>query len=119
MKQIPEGTKFQHYRFVDSEGKIQSRGGVTFAYRVDPAAGTVVHATAKCHTMDNFNKRIARIKSAGRTLSKRAMIYKGTEAQFVEELESGLAGVNEVYEAVLGLQLQRSYSGRRKGGVEG
>lgn len=113
MKQIPEGTRFAHYRFVAPNGSIVSQGGVTIAYRVDDAAGTVIHANAKCHIADNYNKNLGRVKAAGRTLSKRKGVFVGSEKDFLTQLDQGLTLANEVYRQVYGLQMERVYNSKQ------
>lgn len=60
--------KFIHIRRFQ-DGQIQGKGGVTIAYE-DLTNGCYMIAVAKCHEKDNFNKKLGRVKSKGRLLSR-------------------------------------------------
>lgn len=64
-------TKFYHIRYVDPEtGRIDPRGGVTYAYLIDTDKIVRGYAVARCHEKDNYNKHIGRAKAEGRMKSK-------------------------------------------------
>jgi hypothetical protein len=53
-----------HRRYVDLNDQIQSRGGITVAFRL--AEGGVEYAHARCNISDNFVKSAGRAKAIGR-----------------------------------------------------
>ena len=59
---------FKHARGKNPDGTISNMGGMTFAYTF-LQGGYVKFAVAVCHPNDNFEKRIGRVKSAGRLRS--------------------------------------------------
>lgn len=65
--------RFYHRRATNpTTGKIDNRGGATFAYREEVVNGVsqVLVATARCHQNDNFCRAIGRVKAAGRLNSQ-------------------------------------------------
>lgn len=73
-KQCNPSIKFLHYRYpeITVRGAVtsgwESRGGRTFAYR-DNGNGSFDVSVSKCHLNDNFNKKLARDRAAGRMLA--------------------------------------------------
>ena len=59
---------FKHVRYKNPDGTISNMGGMTLAYTF-LQGGYVKFAVAVCHPKDNFEKRIGRVKSAGRLRS--------------------------------------------------
>lgn len=59
---------FKHVRGKNPDGTISNMGGMTLAYTF-LSEGYVKFAIAACHPNDNFEKRIGRVKSAGRLRS--------------------------------------------------
>lgn len=59
---------FKHARGKNPDGTISNMGGMTLAYTF-LQEGYVRFAVAVCHPNDNFEKRIGRVKSAGRLRS--------------------------------------------------
>lgn len=57
--------KFLHLRNLKASSEPETKGGVTFAYKVHDN-GDVEVAIAKCHNKDNFCRRIGRLISEGR-----------------------------------------------------
>lgn len=67
---------FKHARGKNPDGTISNMGGITLAYTFFQG-GYVKFAVAVCHPNDNFEKRIGRVKSAGRLRSaKHSLIGK-------------------------------------------
>ena len=89
--------KFLHLRpiqqYTTRNGTIRApatRGGVCIAYEVKKEAdGYHVFGVAacKCHSKDNYNKQVGRIKSSGRLKSPRFRLDAGgvPEKQFIEQ----------------------------------
>ena len=92
MGQSPD-VKFIHLRRTetakDGSERISCRGGLTIAYVPNDAEGTSYKvASARCHWRDNFNRKIGRIKAAGRLLSKQAETIHVGESTLMSLLES-------------------------------
>lgn len=88
-------TQFIHLRRNDprfEHGVTDPRGGITVAFDLDEDTGLVVSQAAFCNNKDNYNKRLGRVKAAGRLSSNpilgafddlkeyRQFIYKFWEA---------------------------------------
>ena len=63
-------THFAHRRFLNEDGSIDPRGGITIAYK--QYKDSIQYAIARCHERDNFNKQQGRIKAAGRLNSDKS-----------------------------------------------
>lgn len=61
---------FLHLRNITPTGEIDSRGGITVAFR-ETSPGTIEFASAYCSPVDNFSKAYGRIKATGRLNSDR------------------------------------------------
>lgn len=59
--------KYIHLRCHNQYGDLLAKGGVTIAYTID---GNIVnYAFAKCNKHDHFDRRVGRVKAAGRLSS--------------------------------------------------
>jgi hypothetical protein len=69
--EIPEGlhARFEHVR-IESEGRVLSRGGVTFCHIENEDNAEVAIGVASCNVKDQFNKKIGRDISLGRALKQ-------------------------------------------------
>lgn len=60
--------KVKHIRNVVN-GQISNLGGMTVAAMVDDDFNVIKYGVAKCHTNDNFVKRLGLVKATGRMKS--------------------------------------------------
>lgn len=58
--------KLRHIRAKDKDGNILSKGGATISAIVDDNDVVVSMAVALCHSRDNFNRRVGKVKANGR-----------------------------------------------------
>lgn len=76
---------FKHARGKNPDGTISNMGGMTLAYTF-LQGGYVKFAFAVCHPNDNFEKRIGRVKAAGRLRSpKQSLVGKFESRHDLEE----------------------------------
>lgn len=83
--------KFVHCRNINKDGTINPNGGLTIAYNINSEFKVVGWAAAKCHTNDNYNKKLGRMKASGRLLSNK---YYNTceemeETKFIQQTQEG------------------------------
>ena len=71
---------FKHVRGKNPDGTISNMGGMTLAYTF-LQGGYVKFAAAVCHQNDNFEKRIGRVKSAGRLRSANYAVFRKFESR--------------------------------------
>ena len=64
------------------EATLNSKGGKTIAYVIDDDYKVLGYASANCHANDVYNKRIGRVKAAGRLKSQN--YFKGVQANLEE-----------------------------------
>lgn len=104
-----EEASFLHFRVRNpATGAAQSRGGLTVAFVVDEAAKKITFAYAQCHGRDNYNKRLGRVKAAGRLSSPHyAQDFVGDTKEFVRNQEALAQGFSPV-------ALFRSHGKKRK-----
>jgi hypothetical protein len=106
--------RFLHYRYIDGDGNILSRGGITYAYQ-QAEPGLYKIAVAKCHTRDNFSKHLGRVKAAGRLSSpSRAQIFEGDESALLDMIEHANNAASHLYNIGEGITIARKFSGRKK-----
>jgi hypothetical protein len=85
---------FKHVRGKNPDGTISNMGGMTLAYTF-LQGGYVKFAVAVCHPNDNFEKRIGRVKSAGRLRSANYAIIRKFEPR--DDLNKFLRAFNYEY----------------------
>ena len=93
-KPYSDDVKFLHYRVYeeDNHGEVTvaSNGGTTVAY-IEGEEG-ISHAFAYCHELDRYNKKLGRIKSAGRLLSENyCATVKATRDEFIKKVDDHMA----------------------------
>ena len=93
-KPYSDDVKFLHYRVYeeDNHGEVTvaSNGGTTVAY-IEGEEG-ISHAFAYCHELDRYNKKLGRIKSAGRLLSENyCATVKTTRDEFIKKVDDHMA----------------------------
>lgn len=90
MGKSPE-VKFIHLRAIEvgTGGlRVSCRGGLTVAFTPEPEGGYRI-ATAQCHAKDNFNRKVGRIKAAGRLNSDRqSKVIKADEKDLVVQIDA-------------------------------
>ena len=64
MEKHGSNVRYMHVRVIDENGVILPNGGITIAYMATPK--DIMLHMAQCHHMDNYEKRLGRVKAAGR-----------------------------------------------------
>ncbi len=85
--------KYVHCRNKAKDGSVTPHGGLTIAYVLNDAFKVVGFASAKCHTKDNYNKHVGRMKAAGRLLSATYYVDvpETDEKTFIQQAKDGYA----------------------------
>ena len=80
-------------QFIHLRDKSSCKGGITVAFEYDDESKVVSKAAiARCHEKDNYNKKIGRIKAAGRLNSPRLCVYSDgvkTKQDFINDCVRG------------------------------
>lgn len=58
--------KLRHLRIRDANGVVSNRGGATVAAIVDENGKVLRFAVAFCHSKDNFNRLVGKVKATNR-----------------------------------------------------